>query len=192
MMLRYCLFAFFLLLAGCGQDQRDLDLFGTDISGRALTGAFTLTDHKGNVRHLDDFKGKVVAVFFGYTHCPDVCPTTMLSMANAMKLLGKDAGEVQVLFVTVDPERDTQSVLAEYVPFFDNRFIGLYGTPEQLKQAARNYKVVYAKRQADAGDAYTMDHSAGVYVVDRAGKVRAYLKHDETPEQLAHDITQFF
>ncbi|WP_328485525.1 SCO family protein [Methylobacillus arboreus] len=162
------------------------------MTGAEITGAFTLTDHEGRQRQLEDFKGKVVAVFFGYTRCPDVCPTTMLSMANAMVLMGDKAQDVQVLFITVDPERDTQDILAQYVPSFYPGFIGLYGAAEQLKQAARNYKVVYAKQQTQDGSSYTVDHSAGVYVFDREGKIRAYLRHDETPEQLAHDITQFF
>ncbi|MFL9608786.1 SCO family protein [Methylobacillus sp. Pita2] len=191
-MLRWLWIFLVFSLVACGPGKQELELYGVDISDRELDGAFTLTDHQGQVRRLEDFKGKVVVLFFGYTHCPDVCPTTMLSLANAMKLMGDKAQDVQVLFVSVDPERDTREVLAQYVPFFDARFIGLNGTPEQLKRVAKNYKVVYAKRPAEDGDAYTVDHSTGVYVVDREGKVRAYLRHDETPEQLAHDITQFF
>lgn len=191
-MLRWLWICLVFFLVACEQGRPERELYGVDISDRELKGGFTLTDHQGQVRRLEDFKGKVVVLFFGYTHCPDVCPTTMLTMANAMKLMGDKAQEVQVLFVSVDPERDTREVLAQYVPFFDARFIGLNGTPEQLKRVAKNYKVIYAKRPAEDGGAYTVDHGAGIYVVDREGKVRAYLRHDETPEQMVHDITQFF
>ncbi|MCB5186701.1 SCO family protein [Methylobacillus caricis] len=181
-----------LLVFGCGQGRQEVQLYGADVTGADISGAFELTDHTGKVRHLEDFRGRLVAVFFGYTHCPDVCPTTMLAMADAMKLLGDKAGQVQVLFVTVDPERDTQHVLAQYVPSFYPSFIGLYGTEAQLKSAASQYRVVYVKQVSEDGGAYTVDHSAGVYLFDRNGKIRAYLKHDQSPEQLAHDITQFF
>lgn len=178
-------------LASCGQDQQELQLHGTDITQSKLKGEFSLMDHEGRQRQLGDFKGKVVVVVFGYTHCPDVCPTMLLSMAGAMKLLGDKAQDVQVLFVTVDPGRDTQDVLAQYVPFFDSRFIGLYGTEKQVQQVAKNYRVAYKKQYVEGGG-YTVDHSAGVYVLDREGHVRAYLRHDETPAQLAEDITHFF
>ncbi|MCB5185072.1 SCO family protein [Methylobacillus gramineus] len=181
-----------LLLIGCGQGKQEMQLYGADVTGTEISGAFELRDHTGKVRHLEDFQGKLVAVFFGYTHCPDVCPTTMLALADAMKLLGKQAEQVQVLFVTVDPERDTQQVLAQYVPSFYPGFIGLYGTEAQLKSTASHYRVMYAKQAVEGGGAYTVDHSAGVYLFDRNGKIRAYLKHDQSPEQLAHDITQFF
>lgn len=179
------------VLVSCGQGQQELQLHGTDITQSGLSGEFSLTDHEGRQRQLSDFRGKVVVVVFGYTHCPDVCPTMLLSMAGAMKLLGDKAQEVQVLFVTVDPERDTQEVLAQYVPFFDSRFIGLYGTEKQVRQVAKSYRVAYKKQSAEGGG-YTVDHSAGVYVLDRGGHVRAYLRHDETPEQLSQDITHFF
>lgn len=178
-------------LMSCGQDRPELELHGTDITQSGLKGEFSLTDHEGRQRQLSDFKGKVVVVIFGYTYCPDVCPTMLMSMAGAMKLLGDKSQDVQVLFVTVDPERDTQEVLAQYVPFFDPRFIGLYGTEKQVGQVAKSYRVAYKKQYAEGGG-YAVDHSAGVYVLDRQGRVRAYLRHDETPEQLSQDITHFF
>lgn len=181
-----------LLLLGCGPAPQTDALVGTDVTGSSINGQFTLTDHMGRLRHLDDFKGKLVAVFFGYTRCPDVCPTTMLSLASAMKLLGDKSRGVQVLFITVDPERDTQEILAQYVPSFDPDFLGLVGTPAQLKEAARNYRAVYRKQATEDGGSYTMDHSAGVYVFDREGKIRAFLRHDQTPAELAHDITHFY
>lgn len=179
-------------MLGCSQPPQTQTLVGTDITGASLSGKFTLTDHTGQVRHLEDFKGKVVAVFFGYTRCPDVCPTTMMSLASAMKVLGDKAKEVQVLFITVDPERDTEEILAQYVPSFDPSFIGLVGTQAQLKEATRNYRAVYRKQPTADGSSYTMDHSAGVYVFDRKGEIRAFLRHDQTPAELAHDITHFY
>lgn len=181
-----------LLACSQGQQTQSQSLVGTDVTGASINGQFTLTDHAGQVRHLEDFKGRVVAVFFGYTRCPDVCPTTMMSLASAMKLLGDKSQDVQVLFITVDPERDTQEVLAQYVPSFDDSFIGLVGTQSQLKEATRNYRAVYRKQPTEDGSSYTMDHSAGVYVFDREGKIRAFLRHDQTPAELAHDITHFY
>ena len=190
--LKQCWIGLVLLMLGCSQPPQTQTLVGTDITGASLSGKFTLTDHMGQVRHLEDFKGKVVAVFFGYTRCPDVCPTTMMSLASAMKVLGDKAKEVQVLFITVDPERDTEEILAQYVPSFDPSFIGLVGTQAQLKEATRNYRAVYRKQPTADGSSYTMDHSAGVYVFDRKGEIRAFLRHDQTPAELAHDITHFY
>ena len=142
----------------------------------------------GKPRTLEDFKGKVVVLFFGYTQCPDVCPTTMADLAQAMKLLGPKSDEVQVLFVTVDPERDTQQVLAEYVPSFDSRFLGLHGTPEQMAETAKNFKIFYTKVEDKGKSGYTIDHSAGVYVFDKQGHVRIYVKYGQKPAEIAHDL----
>ena len=177
------------LLLACSPAKQPLQLVGTDITGADFANGLSLTDHTGKPRHLEDFKGKVVALFFGYTHCPDVCPTTMADLAAAMKLMGSKSDEVQVLFVTVDPERDTQQVLAQFVPSFDKRFIGLYGTAEQTAETAKNFKVFYAK-QADPGKSgYSMDHSAGVYAFDKTGKVRVYIKFGEKPAEIAQDLS---
>ena len=178
-----------LFLTACSPAGKPLELVGTDITGADFAQSFSLTDHTGKVRQLTDFKGKAVVLFFGYTHCPDVCPTTMLDMANALKLMGGQAEDVQVLFVTLDPERDTQEVLAKFVPSFDSRFLGLYGTPAQIAETAGNFKIFYARQ--DAGkNAYTIDHSAGTYVFDKQGKIRIYLKYGQKPAEIASDIRQ--
>lgn len=166
-----------------------LDLKGTDMSETQLGGDFSLTDHLGKPRKLSDFSGKVVALFFGYTHCPDVCPTTMLEYAAVMKKLGADADKVQVLFVTVDPERDTTTVLAGYVPHFDARFVGLTGSAAQLEPVKAAYKVV-AQKVGDTNGAYTVDHSAGSYLFDKSGKLRVYEAYGTPADSLTHDIRQ--
>ncbi len=177
-----------MLLAGCG--SKAPELVGTDITGADFAQSFQLTDHTGKPRTLQDFKGKLVVLFFGYTHCPDVCPTTMLDMASALKLMGDRAKEVQVLFVTLDPERDTQQVLAQFVPSFDASFLGLYGTAAQIADTAKNFKIFYAKQQEPGQTAYTIDHSAGSYVFDKQGKIRVYLKHGQKPAEIASDLGQ--
>jgi len=175
------------LLTACNLNKEP-ELYGTDVTGASFANTLSLTDHTGKPRTLEDFKGKVVVLFFGYTHCPDVCPTTMADLAQAMKLLGPKSDEVQVLFVTVDPERDTQQVLAEYVPSFDPRFIGLHGTPEQMAETAKNFKIFYTKAEDEGKSGYTMDHSAGVYVFDKQGNVRIYVKYGQKPAEIAHDL----
>jgi protein SCO1 len=185
------IFALALLLAGCdklpGQPQ---SFKNTDLTGLDYAKDFALTDHTGKPRTLADFKGKVVVVFFGFTHCPDVCPTTLAEMAGVMKALGPQADDVQVLMVTVDPERDTQQLLAEYVPAFDKRFIGLRGTPEQTAAVAKEFKVFYAKVPGKEPGSYTMDHTAASYVFDRNGKVRLFVRYGQGVEPLVHDIKQ--
>lgn len=161
-----------------------------DITGVDYGKGFTLTDHNGQVRKLEDFRGKVVVMFFGYVQCPDVCPTTMAEMATVMNELGPAGNEVQVLFVTVDPERDTQQLLAEYVPAFDKRFLGLHGTPEQIDQVAREFKVFYAKGKGGTPESYTVDHTAGSYVFDRDGRLRLFVRHGEGAGLIAHDVRQ--
>ena len=162
----------------------------TDITGIDYAKGFTLTDHTGKPRTLADFKGKVVLMFFGYTQCPDVCPTTMAEMAGVMQKLGPQADQVQVLFVTLDPERDTQELLASYVPAFDKRFIGLRGTPEQTAKVAKDFKVFYAKVPGATPTTYTIDHTAGSYVFDRDGRLRLFVRHGTSPDAIVHDIRQ--
>ncbi|WP_229008464.1 SCO family protein [Methylophilus sp. Leaf408] len=175
------------LLAGC-QPDKTATFIGTDLTGTQFGKPLSLTDHTGKLRSINNFKGKVVVLFFGYTHCPDVCPTTMSDLKQTMKLLGDKANDVQVLFVTVDPERDTQEVLAQFVPGFDARFIGLRGTPEEVAANLAEYKV-YAAKVSEAGqDGYTMDHSAGLYVFDKTGAPRIYLGYGEKPANIAHDL----
>lgn len=175
-------------LAACKPASDANQLVATDITGADFGQSFHLTDHNGQARTLDDFKGKAVALFFGYTHCPDVCPTTMADLKQAMKLLGPRADELQVLFVTLDPERDTQEVLAKFVPAFDARFIGLRGSVEETAATAKVFKIFSSKVQAEGRSGYTIDHSAGMYVFDKAGKIRLYVDYGEKPADIANDI----
>lgn len=174
------------LLGGCGQKPPAFK--NTDLTGLDYAKDFALTDHNGKPRKLADFRGKAVVMFFGYTQCPDVCPTTMAEMSAVMQELGPLAEQVQVLFVTVDPERDTQALLAQYVPAFDKRFLGLYGTPEQTMAVARDFKVFYAKVPGKSAGSYTMDHTAGSYVFDKEGKIRLFVRHGLGPAPIVHDL----
>jgi protein SCO1/2 len=162
----------------------------TDVTGLDYAKGFSLTDHTGKPRTLADFKGKAVVVFFGYTQCPDVCPTTMAEMATVMQKLGPLADQVQVLFITLDPERDTQQLLASYVPAFDKRFIGLRGTPEQTAKTAKEFKVFYAKVPGSDPKSYTIDHTAGSYVFDRDGRLRLFIRHGQGLDPIVHDLRQ--
>ena len=162
----------------------------TDVTGLDYAKGFSLTDHTGKPRTLADYKGKVVIVFFGYTQCPDVCPTTMAEMAGVMQKLGPQADQVQVLFITLDPERDTQPLLASYVPAFDRRFVGLYGTPEQTAKTAKDFKVFFSKVPGKDPGSYTIDHMAGSYVFDRDGRLRLFIRHGGSADAIVHDIRQ--
>lgn len=159
-----------------------------DLTGADYGKDFQLTDHNGQVRSLKDFRGKLVMLFFGYTQCPDVCPTTMAELAEAKKLLGPDGAKVQGLFVTVDPERDTPEVLKAYMANFDPSFLALRGTPEQLAAVAKEYKVYYKKVEGKTPGSYTMDHSAGSYVYDTQGRLRLYTRYGSGAEALASDL----
>ena len=161
---------------------------GTDITGADFPKPLALTDHNGKKRTMQDFAGKVVVLFFGYTHCPDVCPTTMVELKNTMKLLGDKSDEVQVLFVTVDPARDTQQVLAQFVPSFDKRFIGLWGSLQETAETIGNFKIYFAKVAGKTDADYTIDHSSGMYVFDKAGKIRLYTSYGQKPADIASDI----
>lgn len=161
---------------------------GTDITGVDYGRSLELTDHNGKLRRLEDFRGKAVVVFFGFTRCPDVCPTTLADAAQAMKQLGPDADRVQVLLVTVDPERDTRQVLADYVTAFDPRFLGMHGDLEATRRAAKEFKVYFEKRPGKAPDDYSIDHSAQSYVIDPQGRLRLFVRHERIAEDLAHDL----
>jgi protein SCO1/2 len=177
--------------AGCDKLKDKQPAFhNTDVTGVDYAKGFTLTDHTGKQRTLEDFRGKLVVMFFGYTQCPDVCPTTMSEMATVMKELGPSAADVQVLFVTVDPERDTQELLSHYVPAFDKRFIGLYGNAEQTAKVAKEFKVFYAKQPGAEPGSYTVDHTAGSFVFDRQGQLRLFIRHNQGPAIIAHDLRQ--
>lgn len=177
-----------LALSGCGEKAATFQ--NVDITGARFAQDFQLTDHTGKPRTLADFRGKVVVMFFGFTQCPDVCPTTMSEMAGVMQQLGPRAEQVQVLFVTVDPERDTQQLLAEYVPAFDPRFIGLVGTPAQTAAVAKEFKIFYAKVPGSAPGSYSVDHTAASYIFDKQGKVRLMVPHAKGQAAIVHDIEQ--
>ncbi len=158
----------------------------TDITGVEYGRALALTGHDGRPRTLADFRGKVVVLSFGFTHCPDVCPTTLASLAGVIRQLGPEAGRVQVLFVTVDPERDTPAVLSSYVPAFDPGFIGLYGDAESTARTAKEFKIFYEKQPA--GATYTVNHSTQSYVIDAEGRLRLFVRHDRIAQDLADDL----
>jgi protein SCO1 len=161
---------------------------GSDVTGVSFGRDFHLTDHNGKPRALADFRGKAVVIFFGYTQCPDYCPTTLSELAAAMTRLGGDASRVQVLFVTVDPERDTRELLAQYVPAFNPTFLGLYGDAEATAATAKEFKVLYQKQPGPTPATYTMDHSAGTFIFDPQGRLRVFETYGRGPEVLAHDI----
>jgi len=172
-----------LLAAGCDGGPK---FKSTDITGAEYGKALDLTDHNGKPRHLEDFRGKAVVVFFGFTHCPDVCPTTLAEMSQVVKSLGPDGDRVQVLLVTVDPERDTREALAKYVTAFDPRFLGMYGDLEATRRVAKDFKVYFEKRKT--GDSYSVDHSAQSYVIDPQGRLRLFVRHDRISSDLPDDL----
>ena len=186
---RLALLAFLLapLLAmhGCGSSGPSF--LNADVTGADYGKELSLTDHTGKPRTLADFRGRVVVVFFGYTRCPDVCPTTLSEMKLVLDKLGEDRNRVQVLFVTVDPERDTPELLAGYVPAFDPGFLGLYGDAAATAKAAKEFKVFYQKVPGSSPDNYTMDHTAASYIIDTQGRLRLFARHGQ-PENLVTDL----
>ena len=177
-----------LALAGCGRDGPQFR--SSDVTGSSFGRDFTLTDHTGKKRTLADFRGKVVVLFFGYTQCPDVCPTTLATLAEAKRRLGPDGEKVQVLFVTVDPERDTADLLSHYVTAFDPSFLGLSGDVEATARTAKEFKILYQKQPGRTSETYTMDHSAGTFVFDQQGRLRLYAGHGQDAEFFAHDLRE--
>lgn len=175
-------------LAGCQPAPTSPTFQATDITGAPFARDFKLTDHNGQTRTLADFRGKAVAVFFGYTHCPDVCPTTLSDFAAALKQIGPLAEQVQVIFVTVDPQRDTPELLKLFVPAFHPSFLGMYTDAESLKQLANEFKVVYQKSSVKAADDYLIDHSAGTYVYDAKGNLRLLMPYGSSPDAIANDL----
>ena len=178
-------FSLALLLAGCSPPKQ---FVSTDLSMVDWGKDFSLTDHNGQPRRLADFKGKAVVLFFGYTQCPDVCPTTLSALRETMTLLGDDAKRVQVLFATVDPARDTPQLLAQYVPAFNPAFLGLYGDEKTIAAVAKDFKVFYARQPGKTPDTYSVDHSTGSFAFDPQGKLRLLLRHGETPANVAADL----
>jgi protein SCO1 len=162
----------------------------TDITGAEFAREFALTDHNSQARTLADFKGKAVVVFFGFTQCPDVCPTTLAEMTEAVKQLGSDGNKLQVLFITIDPERDTPELLKKYVPAFHPSFLGLTGNAEAIAKVAKEFKVFYQKSAGKTPGSYTMDHTSNSYVFDPQGRVRLVIKHGMGTEPLVQDLKQ--
>jgi protein SCO1 len=161
---------------------------GVDITGADYAKTLALTDAEGKPRTLADFKGKVAVIFFGFTQCPDVCPTTLAELAEVKKRLGPDGAKVVGIFVTVDPDRDTEVLLKAYVSSFDPDFVALRGTPEQTATTAKHFKVFYAKVPGKTEGSYTIDHTAGSYLFDTEGRVRVFTRHGTGPDALAHDL----
>jgi protein SCO1/2 len=168
--------------------EKKLNFVSIDLTGADYALDFTMTDHNGQPRSIKDFAGKVVVLFFGYTQCPDVCPTSMAELAEVKRLLGKDGERLQGLFITVDPARDTPEVLKAYMTNFDPSFLALYTAPEKLEAIAKDYKVYYKKVDGKTATSYTMDHSAGSYVYDTQGKLRLYTRYGTGAPALAADI----
>lgn len=178
-------FSLALLLAGCAEQKQ---FVSTDLSMVEWGKDFKLTDHNGQPRSLGDFKGKAVVLFFGYTQCPDVCPTTLAEIAEARQRLGPDGAKVQTVFVSVDPERDTPEVLAAYAAGFGPDVVALRGTPEQTTAAAKAFKVFFAKAPGKEPGSYSVDHTAGTYVFDAQGRVRLFVRYGGGADALVHDL----
>jgi protein SCO1 len=173
-------------LSGCEEPKLPSPFHASDVSMPLAGANFNLTDHNGKPRKLADFRGKVVALFFGYTHCPDVCPTTLADLAQVLGMLGKDADKVQVLFITVDPERDKPEMLVKFMSAFHPSFLGLYGDAASTAQAAESFYVAYQKQPTTSG--YSVDHSVGTFLIDPEGRVRLRAPLGQRPAWIAEDI----
>jgi len=186
MMPRFLFLLLVMLLSGCEKAAQPARFHAGDVTGQYAQVDFHLTDHNGKPRSLSDFRGKVVVLFFGYTHCPDICPTKLADLAHTMRLLGKDAEKVQVLFVTLDPERDTRELLAKFVPAFDPAFLALFGDAQATAEVAKNFQMDYHKHPTKSG--YTLDHSTFTYLLDAQGKTRLMAGDRQPADMLAADI----
>jgi protein SCO1/2 len=171
-------------VTGCAPEA----FIGSDVSGASYGRDFRLQDHTGRERTMADYRGKAVVLFFGYTNCPDVCPSTLAEAARAMQEIGPDAERVQVVFVTVDPDRDTADLLANYVPAFHPGFVGLRGDARQTAETTASFRVFYARQPGSTPESYTIDHSAGLFVFDPQGRLRLYHGHGTPASDLAHDL----
>ena len=178
-----------LALTACEKSQSPKVPFAnTDITGLDYAKGFALTDHNGKPRTLADFKGKVVVVFFGYTQCPDVCPTTLSELAGIKKALGSEAERLQVIFITLDPQRDTPELMAGFVPAFDSSFLGLWGEQAVIDKVAKDFKVFAQKVPSKDSKSYTIDHTAGSYVFDDQGRIRLFVRHGQGGDGLQMDL----
>ncbi|MGH8680226.1 MAG: SCO family protein [Burkholderiales bacterium] len=174
------------ILGACGPAQPSFE--SIDVTGADFGRELQLTDHTGRTQTLADFKGKVTVVSFGFTRCPDVCPTTLAELKLVKEKLGKDGERLQVLFVTVDPERDSPELLAKYVPAFDPSFLGLYGDADATARTAKEFRVFYQKVPGSSPDNYSVDHTAASYVYDPQGRLRLFVKYGRGAEPLVHDV----
>jgi protein SCO1 len=182
----YWAIAIFLMLSGCSENKPQFK--SVDITGADYAQNFNLPDQFGKTRTIADFKGKAVVVFFGFTQCPDVCPTSLAELAEAKKLLGKDGDKLQGIFVSLDPERDTPPVLKAYMENFDPSFLALRGNLEQTAQTAKQFRIYYQKVDGKTPGSYTMDHSAGSYILDPQGRIRLFTRYGSGAAALADDI----
>lgn len=173
-------------LTACGEAPPRFH--AVDITGADYAKGFALTDAAGQPRSLAEFAGKVVVVFFGFTQCPDVCPTSLAELAQVKRMLGPDGARLQGIFITVDPERDTPEVLRAYMASFDPGFVALRPTPEQLAAVAKDFRVFYKKVAGKTPTSYTMDHSAASFVYDPQGRLRLYTRYGSGPQKLADDV----
>ena len=186
LVLAVTLLAVFLASCNRGGDAAVPGFRGIDLTGAPYGRDFRLTDADGRERALAHYKGKAVLLYFGFVQCPDVCPTALIRAAEVKKLLGADGDKLQVIFITVDPERDTPEVIKAYTAAFDPSFVGLYGDAQRTRATADEFKVYY--RAVPTGSSYTMDHSALSYVFDPQGRLRLALRHEQKADDYAHDI----
>ena len=183
------LFLILICLVSC-QNSNQQTFVGTDISSVRMDTAFSLKDFNGRIRTLEDFKGKVVVLFFGFTHCPDICPTTLIDLKKTMVLLKNKASAVQVIFITLDPARDTEDVLKKFIPTFNSSFLGLTGTESDIDKVANQLKIFNKKVNDGSKAGYTIDHSAGLYVIDKKGSIKLHISNGQKPEDLASDLAK--
>ncbi|MEY3616824.1 MAG: hypothetical protein RLZZ10_323 [Pseudomonadota bacterium] len=183
------LFLILICLVSC-QNSNQQTFVGTDISSVRMDTAFSLKDFNGRIRTLEDFKGKVVVLFFGFTHCPDICPTTLIDLKKTMVLLKDKASAVQVIFITLDPARDTEDVLKKFIPTFNSSFLGLTGTESDIDKVANQLKIFNKKVNDGSKAGYTIDHSAGLYVIDKKGSIKLHISNGQKPEDLASDLAK--
>lgn len=177
-----------LMLPACTPEPAQPAFQGSNISGSHFGQDLEMVDTEGQTRHLSDYRGKVLVVFFGFTQCPDVCPTALAQLASAQELLGEDAVHMQAIMISVDPARDTPTLLRAYLNAFNPDFVGLTGSADQLSRTARSFKAFYARSGTPGSDQYSMDHSSSFYVIDAQGEARSLLRGDASPEEIAHDV----
>ncbi|MDA9210818.1 SCO family protein [Methylophilaceae bacterium] len=170
--------------------NNNLTFNGSDFTKYELDSYFELTSHKGKEKNINDFKGKVIAIFFGFVSCPDICPTTMLELKNIKSKLGENSNQLEVLFISLDPERDTPELLSKFIPSFDPSFIGLTGTIENIEKIAQQYKVY--RKKVIQGSSYTIDHSSGLYLLDKEGRIRVRHSYGSEVKLIVEDIKKLF